>query len=130
MRAAIYGAIGVTISVLMGYARWRSTTYRSAPRRSTTTRGCVREKDTDVPLARIEALDVHQGPLQRLFGVLAVDMQTGAAGKGGEISLPALTPRRGRGAARRAAARRAGRPRSAGGRRSAGSSGRELASRR
>ena len=45
-----------------------------------------------MPLARIEALDVHQGPLQRAFGVFAVDVQTGAGGKGGEISLPALTP--------------------------------------
>ena len=52
----------------------------------------MREQDTNVPLARIEALDVHQGPLQRAFGVFAVDVQTGAGGKGGEISLPALTP--------------------------------------
>ena len=92
MRAALYGAIGVTVSVLMGYARWRSTTYRIGAEALHHHTGIVREKDTDVPLARIEALDVHQGPLQRLFGVQAVDVQTGAAGKGGEVSLPALTP--------------------------------------
>ena len=44
-----------------------------------------------MPVARVEALDAHQGPIQRLFGVQAVEVQTGAAGKGGEISLPALT---------------------------------------
>ena len=54
--------------------------------------GLLRKKDTDVPLDRIEAIDVHQGPLQRAFGVFAVDVQTGAGEKGGEISLPALTP--------------------------------------
>ena len=92
MRAAIYGAIGVTVSAVMGYVRWRSTTYRIGPEAIHHHTGIVREKDTVVPLARIEALDVHQGPLQRAFGVFAVDVQTGAAGKGGEVSLPALTP--------------------------------------
>ena len=92
MRAAIYGAIGVTVSAVMGYLRWTSTTYQIGPEAIHHHTGIVREKDTVVPLARIEALDVHQGPLQRAFGVFAVDVQTGAAGKGGEVSLPALTP--------------------------------------
>ena len=57
-------------------------------------------------LDRIQAIDVHQGPLQRAFGVFAVDVQTGAGAKGGEISLPALTPDGRRGAARGAPGRR------------------------
>ena len=104
MRAAIYGAIGVTVSAVMGYARWRSTTYRIGPEAIHHHTGIVREKDTVVPLARIEALDVHQGPLQRAFGVFAVDVQTGAAGKGGEIVAARADAGGGRGAARRAAA--------------------------
>src|SRR4051794_25202054 len=91
-RAAIYGAIGVTVSAIAGYARWSSTTYRISETGIHHHTGILREQDTNVPLARIEALDVHQGPLQRLFGVLAVEVQTGAAAKGGEITLPALTP--------------------------------------
>ena len=91
-RAAIYGAIGVTVSAVTGYLRWRTTTYRIGADALHHHTGIIGSKDTDVPLARVEALDVHQGPLQRLFGVFAVDIQTGAAGKGGEISLPALTP--------------------------------------
>ena len=47
-----------------------------------------------MPLARVEALDVQQGPLQRLFGVQSVLVQTGGGGKGGEITLPALSARR------------------------------------
>ena len=54
--------------------------------------GLLRKSDTKVPLERIEGLDVHQGPLQRAFGVFALDVQTGAGKKGGEIALPALTP--------------------------------------
>jgi putative membrane protein len=92
VRAGIYGAIGITISALVGYVRWSSTTYWVTDTSIHHHTGIVREQDTNVPLARIEALDVHQGPLQRAFGVFAVDVQTGAGGKGGEISLPALTP--------------------------------------
>jgi putative membrane protein len=92
MRALIYGGIGVTFSVLSGYVRWSTTTYRVTAEAIHHHTGLLGKRDTDVPLARVEALDVRQGPLQRLFGVLAVEVQTGAAGKGGEISLPALTP--------------------------------------
>jgi putative membrane protein len=91
-RAAIYGGIGVAVSAVMGYVRWSSTTYRIGPDAIHHHTGILRETDTVVPLARIEALDVHQGPLQRAFGVFALDVQTGAAAKGGEVSLPALTP--------------------------------------
>ena len=72
--------------------RYQSTTYQIGAEAIHHHTGILSTKDTDIRLDRIEAIDVHQGPLQRLFGVFAVDVQTGAAGKGGEISLPALTP--------------------------------------
>ena len=82
LRAAIYGAIGVTD---LGASR---ATCAGARRRTGSTEtaihhhtGIVRKRDTNVPLARVEALDVHQGPLQRAFGVFAVDVQTGAGGR-------------------------------------------------
>jgi putative membrane protein len=92
MRSLMYGAIGVAISVLSGYVRWTTTTYSVSDDAIHHHTGFLGKRDTDIPLARVEAIDVHQGVLQRLFGVLAVEVQTGAAGKGGEISLPALTP--------------------------------------
>ena len=79
-------------SMASGYVRWSTTTYwidETAIHHHT---GLLRERDTKVPLERVEGFDVHQGPLQRAFGVFAVDVQTGAAKKGGEIALPALTP--------------------------------------
>src|SRR3954464_9448057 len=92
MRSALYGAIGLLVSVAAGWVRWNTTTYWIADDSIYHHTGLLRKQDTKVPLGRIEALDVHQGPLQRAFGVLAVDVQTGAATKGGEIALPALTP--------------------------------------
>src|SRR4051794_6247277 len=92
VRGAIYGALGVAISLVSGYVRWNTTTYWIADDAIHHHSGLLRQQDTKVPLERVEALDVHQGPLQRAFGVLAVEVQTGAAAKGGEISLPALTP--------------------------------------
>src|SRR3954451_22896332 len=91
LRAAAYGAIGLVVAVASGYVRWSTTTYwidETAIHHHT---GLLRERDTRVPRERVEGLEVHQGPFQRAFGVFAVDVQTGAAKKGGEIALPALT---------------------------------------
>jgi putative membrane protein len=89
-RSLIYGAVGVVGAALVGYVRWKTTTYGVDERAIHHRTGLLKVEDTDVPLARVEALDVQQGPLQRLFGVQAVHVQTGGGGKGGEIVLPAV----------------------------------------
>ena len=43
-----------------------------------------------MPLTRIQAIDLEQGPVQRLFGVNEVHVQTGGGGERGEIVLKAL----------------------------------------
>ena len=43
-----------------------------------------------MPLTRIQSLDLEQGPVQRLFGVHAVHVQTGGGGAKGEIVLEAV----------------------------------------
>ncbi len=92
LRAAGYAVAGIAIALLSGYFRWSTTSYWIDDTAIHHHTGLLRERDTKVPLERVEGLDVHQGPLQRAFGVFAVDVQTGAAKKGGEIALPALTP--------------------------------------
>src|SRR3954468_23383589 len=77
LRAAAYGAIGIVVSGAAGYVRWSTTTYWIDTAAIHHHTGLLRERDTKVPLERVEALDVHQGPLQRTFGVIAVDVQTG-----------------------------------------------------
>jgi putative membrane protein len=90
-RTAIYGGVGLVLSLTSGIVRWRTTRYRVEGDVIHHRSGLLRVADTHVPVGRVEALDVHIGPLQRLFGLQAVDVQTGAGGKGGEISLPALS---------------------------------------
>lgn len=87
-----YGIVGLVISVVVGYVRWSTTEYWIAQAGISHHTGLFSKKDTNVPFDRIQALDVQQGVLQRWFGVQRVDVQTGAGGKGGEISLPALLP--------------------------------------
>jgi putative membrane protein len=92
LRAAIWGGAGLAIAVTVGFIRYQSTSYYIGPEAIHHLTGALSKKVTDIRLDRIEAIDIHQGPLQRLFGVYQVDVQTGAGKKGGEISLPALTP--------------------------------------
>ena len=54
--------------------------------------GFVRRKETTVPLNRIQGLDTVAGPVQRLFGVVAVHVQTAGGGAKGEIVLDAVGP--------------------------------------
>jgi putative membrane protein len=90
-RTAIYGGIGLAISLASGIVRWRTSRYRVEGDVIHHRTGLLRVAETHVPVGRVDALDTHRGPIQRLFGLQAVDVQTGAGGKGGEISLPALT---------------------------------------
>ena len=64
----------------------------STARRIRLRRGWLSVKEVEVPLSRVQALDLEQGPVQRLFGVQAVHVQTGGGGAGGEIVLDALAP--------------------------------------
>ncbi|MDA0181758.1 PH domain-containing protein [Solirubrobacter phytolaccae] len=92
MRTLGYGVVGLVVAVIIGYVRWSTTRYWISAAGISHHTGLVSQKDTNVPFDRIQALDVQQGVLQRWFGVQRVDVQTGAGGKGGEISLPALLP--------------------------------------
>ena len=92
VQAAIYGGIGLVIAVSVGAIKFQTTSYYIGPEAIHHLTGALSKKVTDIRLDRIQAIDVHQGPLQRAFGVFSVDIQTGAGKKGGEISLPALTP--------------------------------------
>lgn len=91
MRGGAYLVIGVAISSMMGYMRWRSTTYAVDPEGVHLRTGIFSKKATTIPLSRVQALDTLQGPIQRLFGVLTLQVQTAGGGAKGEIVLEALT---------------------------------------
>jgi putative membrane protein len=90
LRGHAFGLVGLVASTVLGYVRWRTTTWWVTPQAVHRKSGLVGIKETDVPLTRIQSLDLEQGPVQRLFGVYAVHVQTGGGGAKGEIALEAV----------------------------------------
>ena len=91
-RGAIYLVLGVAAASVLGVVRWRSTSYAVDERGIHWQTGLLRKKSTTVPLSRIQGLDTVAGPVQRLFGVVAVNVQSAGGGAKGEIVLEALGP--------------------------------------
>jgi putative membrane protein len=89
-RGAAYLVLGVAAASLAGFMRWRSTSYRVDEHGVHWESGIVRKKQTTVPLDRIQGLDTVAGPVQRLFGVVAVHVQTAGGGAKGEVVLDAV----------------------------------------
>jgi putative membrane protein len=86
----IYGAIGTAIAAVAGWWRWDTTRWSVDHYGIHKRTGVFTTKQTDIPFARIQALDLEQGPVQRLFGVHAVHVQTAGGGQRGEIILEAI----------------------------------------
>jgi putative membrane protein len=92
LRAVVYAGIGAAIAVLAGYLRWMTTRWSVGAGTIRLRTGVLSEKVTDIPLGRIQAIDTVHGPLQRVFGVRGVQVQTAGGGRKGEITLPAVGP--------------------------------------
>jgi putative membrane protein len=91
-RAIVYAGIGAVVAMVAGYVRWTTTRWWVGEGTIRLRTGVLSEKETDIPLARVQAIDTVHGPLQRLFGVRGVQVQTAGGGKEGEITLPAVGP--------------------------------------
>jgi putative membrane protein len=91
LRALGFGLLGVVVAVVLGYFRWASTSWWVGEGTIRLRTGIISERQTDVPIARVQAIDTVHGPVQRLFGIRGVHVQTAGGGKAGEITLPALT---------------------------------------
>jgi putative membrane protein len=89
-RGAMFAAAGTAFATLAGAFRWATTSYSLAGQIVRMRVGWLSTKEVEIPFARVQALDVQQGPTQRLFGVYRLDVQTGGGGEGGEIVLGAL----------------------------------------
>jgi putative membrane protein len=84
-------AAGGAIGLVAGYARWNSTTYWWTPTALHLRSGVFSPDEQTIPLARIAAIDDHQGIVQRLCGVVELHVQTGSGGAQGEIVLTAVS---------------------------------------
>jgi putative membrane protein len=92
LRSLVFMVVGVVAAAVLGYARWTTTTWWLTAEAIHHKQGLLGTKETDVPLTRIQSLDLEQGPVQRLFGVYAAHVQTGGGGARGEIVLEAVGP--------------------------------------
>lgn len=92
LRALAFAVVGTAGAAIFGAIRWAATVYSFAGDAVRLREGWLSVKEVEIPFTRVQALDVEQGPVQRLFGVQAVHVQTGGGGAGGEIVLRALAP--------------------------------------
>ncbi len=92
-RALTFAALGALLSLATGIVSWRTTRYVLAGSALRFRRGVLSPDDTVIPIARIQAVDTVQGPIQRLFGAVELHVQTPGGGAGGEIVLSAVSPR-------------------------------------
>jgi putative membrane protein len=88
----VYGLIGVVVSLVVGVAQWRNETWSVDERGVHHRRGVFSRKETTIPRERVHAVDTVRGPVQRLFGVVALNVQAAGGGKRPEIVLRAVTP--------------------------------------
>ena len=89
-RALIFGAFGALIAAAAGLAGWLTTRWSVGRETIRLRTGLLSRKEIDVPIGRVQALDIVHGPIQRLFGVRGVHVQTAGGSREGEIMLPAV----------------------------------------
>lgn len=92
-RAVLYGVLGAGFSLVTGIVTWRATSYQLVNRTLRFRAGVLSPDETVIPLARVQAIDTVQGPVQRLFGAVELHVQTPGGGERGEIVLSAVAPR-------------------------------------
>ncbi len=88
--AALAAVVGAAAAAAVGIARWRAETYEIADGAIRHRRGVISPDETVVPLSRVHSIDSAQGPVQRLFGVHELHVQTAGGGEKGEIVLRAV----------------------------------------
>lgn len=79
-----YWGLGVAaLLVLVGLARWFTTSYRVGPVHVELRRGLVQRRELSIPRSRIRSVDVDRRLLHRLLGLAVVKIGTGQSGGGG-----------------------------------------------
>jgi len=92
-RGALFALAGIGLALVSGILSWRTTTYRVVDGTLRRRSGVFSPDDQVIPLGRIQAVDTVRGPVQRLFGVVALNVQTPGGGRSAELELSALSVR-------------------------------------
>lgn len=83
--------VGIAATFAFGIARWQTTSYTITPGALHYRSGLLSPDDVVVPIDRIQAVDTIAGPVQRLFGVTGLHVQTPGGGDDGDVVLSALS---------------------------------------
>jgi putative membrane protein len=92
-RALLFALLGTTWAIAAAFVSWRTTRWAFGDGEVRLRRGVFSERITSVPFDRVQSIDTVRGPVQRLFGVVELHVQSAGGGAGGEIVLKAVTPR-------------------------------------
>ncbi len=92
----VLGAAGLLVLLLAsgtyGVLAWRRFTYRIDEGELRVEQGVISRNRRFIPLERIQAVDLSQGLLQRLLGVVRVQVETAGGGRSSpEVSLAAVS---------------------------------------
>ena len=81
----------VAVGALVAFVGWRTEVYFVADGSLHHRTGLLRRREQIVPATRISALDTQRGVIQRVFGIVGVQVQTAGGGAKAELELQALT---------------------------------------
>lgn len=87
-----FGALVVAVgAAIWGFLSWRVTTYEVSGGAFRLRQGVLQKNERTIPLGHVQSVDTVQGPIQRLFGVVEVRIETAGGGSDEpDASLPAL----------------------------------------
>lgn len=74
-----WGLIGTAAVIVLGISRWMTTRYRITPTVVEVRRGVLQRKHLTVPRDRVRTVDISAHPLQRLLGLVKVQIGTGTS---------------------------------------------------
>jgi len=81
--------IALALIIRVPSTRYNARGYQISPDRLRVVRGLLFRSDTVVPFGRVQHIDVHQGPLDRFFGIATLTLHT-AGNHNASVSLPGL----------------------------------------
>jgi membrane protein YdbS with pleckstrin-like domain len=81
--------IALALIIRVPQTRYNARGYQMSGDRLRVVRGLLFRSDTVVPFGRVQHIDVHQGPLERFFGIATLTVHT-AGNHNASVALPGL----------------------------------------
>lgn len=91
-QGGLSGAVMLAVLLLLIFVpqrRYNARGYQMSADRLRVVRGVLWHSDTVVPLSRVQHIDVHQGPVERFFGIATLTLHT-AGTHNASVHLPGL----------------------------------------